>query len=226
MEQILSVFVRLLGAFSQSLLIFVFTLIIAIPLGFLICFGSMSKVSVIKRIVRAFIAVIRGTPLMLQLILVCYAPSMIFEGFSWRVALGQFEYWRLVIAIITFGINYSCYFSEIFRGGICSIPQGQVEAGMVLGLTKGQIFFKVTLLQTVKRIVPPLSNEIITLIKDTSLAQIIMVAELTYTTNEMSRTGGGTLWPLLTAGAFYFIFNAIVTMILSKIEKKLSYIKV
>ncbi|MBQ1956605.1 MAG: amino acid ABC transporter permease [Clostridia bacterium] len=225
MEGFLSDFLRLLGAFSQSLIIFSFTLVIAIPLGVIICSGSMSKVKVLRAIVRGFIAIIRGTPLMLQLILVCYGPSMIFSGFSWRVALGQFEYWRIVIAIMTFGVNYACYFSEIFRGGILSIPQGQTEAGKVLGFTKTQIFFKVTLLQVINRIVPPMSNEIITLVKDTSLAQIIMVAELTYTTNEMSRTSGGSLWPLLAAGAFYFCFNAIVTVILSKLEKKLSYIK-
>jgi len=219
---------ELFQGFSQSLIIFFSTLVFAVPLGFLICFGSMSKLKVLKSITKAIVAVVRGTPLMLQLILVCYGPGLININLSWRVLMNDVDTStvRLIIAVITFSLNYAAYFSEIFRGGIESIPKGQYEAGLVLGMNKRQIFNKVVLMQVIKRIVPPMSNEIITLIKDTSLAQIITVHELTMIADQLVTRNGGALWPLLTAGLIYFVFNAVVTFFLNILEKKLKYIKV
>ena len=227
---ILEMCLSLLKGFGNTVLLFIVTLIIAIPLGLAISFLSMSKVKVIRTIARIFISIIRGTPLMLQLILVFYGPGLLFgaeygvrdiEIFGYCI----FNSGRMIAAMIAFGINYAAYFSEIFRGGIESIPNGQREAGQVLGMTKSQIFSKVIMLQVIKNILPPMSNEIITLVKDTSLARMITVVELTDIAFDMRKERGGTILPLIAAGVFYYIANAIVAFILRKIEKKLSYFR-
>ena len=206
----------LLVGFIETLKIFVVTLLIALPLGLVISFGTMSKIKVLQKICATFVWIIRGTPLMLQLIVVYYGPGLIFgAGAGLSAHLSTY---------ITFGINYACYFSEIFRGGIQSITKGQYEAGYVLGMTKSQIFFKVVLLQVVKRIIPPMSNEIITLVKDTSLARIITYYELIFFAQRYIKNGG-LLWPLFYTAVYYLVFNAILTLIFKKIEKKLSYFK-
>ena len=210
----LPVTLELLGGFGESLKIFALTLIFSIPLGLVICFGSMSRFAPLKLLSRGFVWVIRGTPLMLQLIIIFYGPGLIFEitGLS-----------RFTATIVAFSVNYACYFSEIYRGGIESIPQGQYEAGQVLGMTKAQIFFKVVLLQVVKRIVAPMSNEIITLVKDTSLARIIGIYEIIWAGESFIKKG--LIWPLFYTGAFYLIFSGILTVVLAKLEKKLSYFR-
>ena len=213
----LSISLDLLVGFFETLKIFIVTLLISLPLGLLISFGSMSKLKAIKSIFTTFVWIIRGTPLMLQLIIVYYGPGLVFgpgAGLSAHIS-----------TYITFGINYACYFSEIFRGGIQSISKGQYEAGQVLGMTKSQIFFKVVLLQVIKRIVPPMSNEIITLVKDTSLARIITYYELIYFAQRYIKNGG-LLWPLFYTAVYYLAFTAILTFVFNKIEKKLSYFKV
>ena len=173
----------------------------------------MSKIPPIKWLVKTFVWIIRGTPLMLQIIIVFYGPGLIF---GWDALP------RLVAVLIAFVINYSCYFSEIYRGGIESIPKGQYEAGQVLGMTKSQIFFKVVLFQVIKRIVPPMGNEIITLVKDTSLARVITVTELVKAAENIIAVKG-IIWPLFYVGAFYLIFTALITFLLHLAEKKMNY---
>ena len=188
----------------------------ALPLGLIISFGSMSRFIPLKALCRTFVWIIRGTPLMLQLFVVCYIPSMITHG--------GFKYEsRMTAALIAFIINYAAYFSEIYRGGIEGIPKGQYEAGYVLGMTKRQIFFKVVLLQVIKRIIPPMSNEIITLVKDTSLANFIMVEDIMKIANDFRNQG--LIWPIFYTGAFFLIFCGGLTLIFRFIEKKLDYYK-
>lgn len=211
-----SISLDLLKGFWETLKIFGVTLIIALPLGLIIAFGSMSKLKPLKWLCSTFVWIIRGTPLMLQLIIVYYGPGLIFgigAGLSAHVS-----------TYITFGINYACYFSEIYRGGIQSISASQYEAGRVLGMTKSQIFFKVILLQVVKRIVPPMSNEIITLVKDTSLARIITYYELIFYAQRYIKNGG-LLWPLFYTAVYYLLFTAFLTLLFRYIEKKLDYFK-
>lgn len=210
----LPVTLELLGGFWESLKVFSLTLLFSIPLGLVICFGSMSRFTLLKALSRGFVWIIRGTPLMLQLIIIFYGPGLVFAitGLS-----------RFTATIVAFSINYACYFSEIYRGGIESIPQGQYEAGEVLGMTKSQIFFKVVLLQVVKRIVAPMSNEIITLVKDTSLARIIGIYEIIWAGESFIKKG--LIWPLFYTGAFYLVFSGVLTVALSKLEKKLSYFR-
>lgn len=203
--------------FIETLKIFFVTLLIALPLGLTISFGTMSKVKPIKWIASTFVWIIRGTPLMLQLIIVYYGPGLIFGVGTGLSAIPS--------TFITFGINYACYFSEIFRGGIQSITSGQYEAGRVLGMTKSQIFFKVILLQVIKRIIPPMSNEIITLVKDTSLARIITFYELIFFAQRYIKNGG-LIWPLFYTAVYYLVFTAILTLFFRWLEKKLSYFKV
>ncbi|MBE7011307.1 MAG: amino acid ABC transporter permease [Ruminococcaceae bacterium] len=213
----------LLDGFGTTLEIFFLTLIFALPLGLIISFGSMSKFKVIKWPIKMLIWIIRGTPLMLQIIALFYVPGLLF-GYQYPT-MNLFGYAlspRFVCVLTAFLINYSCYFSEIFRGGIESIPKGQYEAGQVLGLTKIQTFFKVVLMQVVKRIVPPMSNEIITLVKDTSLARVISEVELIWFAQEFARTDG-LIWPLFYSGVFYLVFCGILTLIFGYIEKKLNY---
>jgi polar amino acid transport system permease protein len=207
---------KLLGGFSQNCLLFFITLICALPLGLLISFGSRSRITLLRWLVRTFVWVIRGTPLMLQVLIVFFGPGLIFKASFFP---------RLTAVLIAFIVNYSAYFSEIFRGGIESISKGQYEAGQVLGMTKSQIFFKIILLQVVKRIVPPMSNEIITLIKDTSLARVIAVQEVLMIGGNYA-SGNGLIWPLFYTGVFFLIFSGGLTLIFGYIEKKLNYFKV
>ena len=204
----------LLEGFAESLKVFSLTLLFAIPLGLLICFGSMSKFTPLKALCRGLVWVIRGTPLMLQLIIIFYGPGLIFD-----LPLMP----RFTATIVAFALNYACYFSEIYRGGIESISQGQYEAGQVLGMTKTQIFFKIVLLQVVKRIVTPMSNEIITLVKDTSLARVISIYEIIWAGESFIKKG--LIWPLFYTGAFYLIFNGLLTVLFARLEKKLDYFR-
>ena len=200
--------------FLENCRLFFETLLFSIPLGLLICFGSMSKFKPLRYLIKTFVWIIRGTPLMLQLFIVFYVPGLIF-GIPMRN--------RMLAALIAFVINYGCYFSEIFRGGIESIPKGQYEAGQVLGLTKAQIFFKIVLLQVFKRIVPPMSNEIITLVKDTSLARVIAVGEILMSAERFA--GKGLIWPLFYTGLYFLLFNGLLTILFGYVEKKLNYFK-
>ena len=194
--------------------IFALTLIFALPLGLVVAFGSMSKFTPLRALTRGFVWVIRGTPLMLQLMIIFYGPGLLF---------GLPSMARSTATVVAFTINYACYFSEIYRGGIESIPKGQYEAGQVLGMTKPQIFFKVVLLQVVKRIMAPMSNEVITLVKDTSLARIIGVYEIIWAGESFIKKG--LLWPLFYTGAFYLIFNGVLTILFGYLEKKLDYFR-
>lgn len=210
-----TVTLELLTGFLETFKIFALTLLFALPLGLIISFGSMSKFTPIKAVCKVFVWIIRGTPLMLQLIVVFYGPGLIF-------GLPALE--RFTAVIVTFVINYACYFSEIYRGGIESISKGQYEAGQVLGMTRMQVFFKVVLLQVVKRIVPPMSNEIITLVKDTSLARIIAVYEIIWMAQSFIKSDG-LIWPLFYTAAFYLLFCGVLTLLFGYIEKKLDYFR-
>lgn len=226
---IIEVTLSLLAGFSTTLKIFALTLLFALPLGLIISFGSMSK-SFIKYPIKLFIWIIRGTPLMLQLIVIFYGPGLIGQWAKGLDSVNFFTSWlsswtvpdRFVAVIVAFVINYSCYFSEIYRGGIESISKGQYEACQVLGMTKVQAFFRVVLLQVVKHIVPPMSNEIITLVKDTSLARTIMVYEVIWAGQQFIKSDG-LLWPLFYTGVFYLVFCGLLTIVFGQIEKKLSY---
>ena len=209
----LGVNAQLLGGFKYTLLIFFITLIAAIPLGLPIALGSMSRFKPLRWISRAFVWVIRGTPLMLQIMVVFYVPGLVF-GTPFRS--------RIIAVIIAFIINYAAYFSEIYRGGIESTPVGQYEAGQVLGLTKTQTFFKVVLFQVVKRIMAPMSNEVITLVKDTSLANVIAVGELIMSAQNIVKVYA-IIWPLFYTAIFYLIFCGVLTLLFNALEKKLNY---
>ena len=225
----LSILLELLQGFGVTLALFAVTLILSLPLGLLMAFGSKSKFKPLKYFVRGVIWVIRGTPLMLQILLVSFIPLYLFGIMNKEISIFfgiSTKTLLFVFVAIAFIINYSCYFSEIFRSGIESIPQGQYEAGKVLGMTKRQVFKNVVFMQVVKRIIPPMSNEIITLVKDTSIARMISLVELTDIAFDLRKAQGGGLWPLLAAGLFYYVFNAVVAYILRLVEKKLSYIKV
>lgn len=210
----LTVLTQLLSGFGQTLAIFFLTLLFSIPLGLVICFGSMSKFTPLRRLVRGFVWVIRGTPLMLQLIIIFYGPG---------IMLGMTGMSRFQATIVAFSINYACYFSEIYRGGIKSIPKGQYEAGQVLGMTKRQIFFRVVLLQVIKRITAPMGNEVITLVKDTSLARIIGIYELIWAGESFIKKG--LIWPLFFTGVFYLVFSGVLTIVVDKLDEKLGYFR-
>ena len=190
------------------------TLLFALPRGLLICFGSMSRFSPLRWLVKTFVWIVRGSPLMLQIMIVYYGPGLLFD-------LPLLP--RFTAALVTFAINYACYFSEIYRGGIQSIPRGQYEAGQVLGMTRSQIFFKITLLQLVKRIVPPMGNEFITLVKDTALVRVILVYEIIWMGESYIKKG--MIWPLFYTAVFYLAANGLLTLLLNWFEKKLSYFK-
>ncbi len=211
--------------FVPTLKLFAVTLAGALPLGLLVAFGSMSRLAPLKWLTRTVVWIIRGTPLMLQLMLLFYVPGMVLKnGSPWPGG----EAGRFWAASIAFIINYSCYFSEIYRGGIQGVPAGQQEAGMVLGLSKSQIFFRVTLLQMLKRIVPPMSNEIITLVKDTSIARVISLQEIIwagYAFMKGSHGYKGLIWPLFFTGVYYLAFNGLLTLLFGQIEKKLGYFR-
>ena len=210
----LPVTLELLGGFWESLKVFTLTLVFSIPLGLVVCFGSMSKFKPLRWLTRTFVWIIRGTPLMLQLIIIFYGPGLMF---------GLPAMPRFTATIVAFAINYACYFSEIYRGGIESIPVGQYEAGQVLGMTKQQIFFKVVLLQVVKRILAPMSNEVITLVKDTSLARVIGIYEIIWAGESFIKKG--LIWPLFYTAVFYLAFCGLLTLLFGYIEKKLDYYK-
>ena len=216
-----TVLLSLSEGFVKSLEVFFLTLIGAIPLGLLISLGSMSKFKPLSFVIKVIVWIVRGSPLMLQLLIIYFGPGLIFGNNWW----GSGSTGRFVAAMVAFIFNYACYFSEIFRGGIEGIPQGQYEAGEVLGMTKTQIFFKVILMQVVKRIVPPMGNEVITLIKDTSLVRVISVYELMWNGQSFIKSSG-LIWPLFFTGVFYLAFNGIVTLLLGYAEKKLDYFKV
>ena len=205
---------QLLEGFWETLKVFSLTLLFSLPLGLVVSFGSMSKFTPLRALVKGFVWIIRGTPLMLQLIIIFYGPGLMF---------GLPAMPRFTATILAFSINYACYFSEIYRGGIESIPKGQYEAGQVLGMTKSQIFFKVVLLQVIKRILAPISNEVITLVKDTSLARIIGIYEIIWAGESFIKKG--LIWPLFYTGAFYLIFSGLLTILFAKLEKKLDYFR-
>ena len=214
MQLFIKVTLSLLEGLGTTLKIFGLTLVMALPLGLIISLGSMSKFKVIKYPIKTLIWIIRGTPLMLQLIVFGLGPGLLgIRGMNMFVAV-----------IIAFVLNYACYFAEIFRGGIESIPKGQYEAGAVLGLTKTQVFFKVVLLQVIKRIIPPMGNEFLTLVKDTSLANTIMIYEITWNAKRMMNSEH-ILWPLFYSGLFYLLLCGILTLIFNHLEKKLDYYK-
>ena len=206
--------VAMLEGSVTTLQMFVLTLLFALPLGLIISFGSMSRFSPLRWLTKTFVWIIRGSPLMLQILIVFYGPGLLF---GWK-ALPRFT-----AALVTFVINYACYFSEIYRGGIQGVPKGQQEAGQVLGMTKSQIFFKVTLLQVVKRIVPPMGNEFITLVKDTSLVRVISVYEIIWVGESFIKKG--MIWPLFYCIVFYLLFSGALTLALGWFERKLSYFK-
>ena len=210
--------------FAQTLKLFFVTLLGALPLGLVISFGSMSTFKPLKWLTRMFVGLIRGTPLMIQLLIFFYFPGLVLKKNIW----GSGEAGRFLAASIAFIINYACYFSEIYRGGIQGIPQGQEEAGLVLGMTPGQIFFRVKLLQMIKRIVPPISNEIITLVKDTSLARIISLQEIIWAGQAFMKGSqgiSGAIWPLFFTGVYYLVWNGVMSWGLGRLEKKLEYFK-
>ncbi len=235
--EFLQITLDLLGGFGLTCLLFFLTLLFAIPLGLALSFGSMSKVKAVKKITRVFIWIIRGIPLMLLICMIYYLPGLLgkpgtinvfdsmdrfFTGLAGSSEL--LYYGRFLAVLIAFVINYSCYFSEIFRGGIESISQGQYEAGQVLGLTQGQIFRKIVLKQVIKRILPPMSNEIITLVKDTALANVIAIPEIIKCAKDMAATDA-LIWPLFYTAVFYLLFVGLVTILLGYAEKRLSYFK-
>ena len=229
MDDFWQVTLKLLGGFSSSVFLFLFTLLLSLPLGLLMCFGAMSRFAPLKYLTKAIVLVLRGTPLMLQIFVIFYVPGLLF-GFQWPSLGTGNVYWdntfstRFFAALAAFVINYAAYFSEIYRGGIQSIPKGQYEAAMVLGMSKKDMFFKVILLQMVKRIIPPMGNEVVTLVKDTSLANVIAVSELMFHAQQL--LNAGLIYPIFYAGAFYFLFNAVVSFGLRKVEQRLDYIKV
>lgn len=223
-EQFPIVFNALNIGFLQTLKLFLITLAGSIPLGLIISFGSMSRFKPISAFSKTLVWVVRGTPLMIQLLIVYYFPGLVLHNPIW----GGDESGRFLAAAVAFILNYACYFSEIYRGGIQGVPHGQQEAGQVLGLSKTQIFFKITLLQMIKRIVPPMSNEIITLVKDTSLARIIALQEIIWAGQSFMKGSqgiSGQIWPLFFTGIYYLAFSGILTVLFNKLEKKLDYFK-
>ena len=210
----LSVTLTLLEGLVVTLELFGLTLLFALPLGLVISFGSMSRCTPLRRVVKTIVWVVRGTPLMLQIMVVFYGPGLMFD-------LPLLP--RFTAAVVTFVINYACYFSEIYRGGIQGVPVGQREAGLVLGMTKTQIFFKVTLLQIIKHIVPPMGNEFITLVKDTALVRVISVYEIIWMGETYIKKG--MIWPLFYTAVFYLLINGILTLLLGWLEKKMDYFR-
>ena len=224
MEQMPIVVNALNVGFLQTLKLFFVTLLGAFPLGLIIAFGSMSKFKPLSVLVKIIVWIVRGTPLMIQLLIIYYFPGLVLHNPIW----GGGEAGRFAAASVAFIFNYSCDFSEIYRGGIQGVPVGQQEAGLVLGMTKSQIFFKVTLLQMIKRIVPPMSNEIITLVKDTSLARIIALQEIIWAGQAFMKGSNGIsgqIWPLFFTAVYYLVFNGLLTVLLGKLEEKLNYFR-
>ena len=224
MEQMPIVVHALNIGFIQTLKLFFVTLIGAFPLGLVIAFGSMSGFRPLSYLAKLVVWIIRGTPLMIQLLIIYYFPGLVLHNPIW----GSGESGRFLAASVSFILNYACYFSEIYRGGIQGVPEGQEEAGLVLGMTKSQIFFRITLLQMIKRIVPPMSNEIITLVKDTSRARIIALQEIIWAGQAFMKGSygiSGAIWPLFFTAVYYLIFNGILTVALGRLEEKLNYFR-
>ena len=224
MEQLPVVIKSLNIGFLQTLKLFFVTLLGALPLGLIISFGSMSRFKPLSYFTQIIVWIVRGTPLMIQLLIIYYMPGLVFQTPIW----GSGENGRFLASALAFIFNYACYFSEIYRGGILSVPVGQEEAGLVLGMTKRQIFFRIKLLQMVKRIVPPMSNEIMTLVKDTSLARIIALQEIIWAGQAFMKGShgiSGAIWPLFFTAIYYLIFNGIMTILLGRFEKKLEYFR-
>lgn len=215
-----TVTLSLLAGMGQLLKLFFLTLLLSLPLGLLIAFALRSRCKPVSWLFNVIVWIIRGTPLMLQLVIIFYGPGKWFDFNLW----GYFSDGRMAACVIAFVINYACYFAVIYKGGIESVPIGQQEAGQVLGMTKSQIFFKVTLLQMVKRIVPPMSNEVITLVKDTSLAKTISIMELIMT-GESYMKSAGIVWPLFYTAVFYLAFVGVLTLLFNYAERKLSYFR-
>lgn len=214
-----TVTLSLLGGMGQLLKLFFLTLLFSLPLGLLIAFALRSRCKPVSWLFNVIVWIIRGTPLMLQLIIIFYGPGKWFNNNIWA----SFNDPRMAACVIAFVINYACYFAVIYRGGIESVPVGQQEAGQVLGMTKGQIFFKITLLQMVKRILPPMSNEVITLVKDTSLANVIANKEIIMMAKEYSAKG--LIWPLFSTAIFFLVFVGALTLLLDWAEKKMDYFR-
>lgn len=224
LEQMPIVLPALNAGFLQTLKLFVVTLVGSLPLGLVIAFGAMSKFKPLSLFTKLVIWIIRGTPLMIQLLIIYYFPGLVLKNPIW----GSGESGRFLAASVAFIFNYACYFAEIYRGGIQSVPVGQEEAGLVLGMTKSQIFFQVKLLQMVKRIVPPVSNEIITLVKDTSLSRIIALQEVIWAGQAFMKGSqgiAGAIWPLFFTAVYYLMFSGILTVLLGKLEQKLDYFR-
>ena len=224
LEQMPIVLPALNVGFLQTLKLFAVTLVGALPLGLVIAFGAMSKFKPLSLFTKLVIWIIRGTPLMIQLLIIYYFPGLVLKNPIW----GSGESGRFLAASVAFIFNYACYFAEIYRGGIQSVPIGQDEAGLVLGMTKTQIFFKVKLLQMIKRIVPPVSNEIITLVKDTSLSRIIALQEVIWAGQAFMKGSqgiSGAIWPLFFTAVYYLIFSGILTVLLGKLERKLDFFR-
>ena len=223
-EQLPIVFASLNTGFLQTLRLFLVTLAGAVPLGMLLAVGELSRLKLLRTIIKTLVWIIRGSPLMIQLLIIFYFPGLVFKTTLW----GSGENGRFAAAAVAFIINYACYFCEIFRGGIQGIPVGQEEAGLVLGMKPVQIFFRVKLLQVLKAILPPMSNEIITLVKDTSLARIIALQEIIWAGQSFlkgSQGISGVIWPLFFTGIYYLVFTGILTILFAKLEKKLSYFR-
>ena len=216
-----STLIQLLQGFKFTFGIFFFTLIFSIPLGLLVSKGRMSKIKIVSLIFQLYISVLRGTPLMLQLLLVYFGPYYIFGVNLGSIQLGPFNY-RFIATIVAFSLNYAAYFAEIFRGGIQSMSKGQYEAATVLGFSKMQTYFKIILPQVVKRVLPSVSNEIITLVKDTSLAQVLSVTEM-FMKASAAASAQVSVIPFIVAGAFYYVTNLIIEQILNRVEKSMSY---
>ncbi|MDD6642899.1 MAG: amino acid ABC transporter permease [Firmicutes bacterium] len=216
-----TVLTALCEGFLRTLELFALTLLGALPFGLVIVFGSMSRFKPLSLFTRFIVWVVRGTPLMLQLLIIYYGPGLLFGVQLW----GGGTAGRYTAALTAFIFNYACYFSEIYRGGIEAIPKGQTEAGQVLGMSRSQIFFRVTLLQVIKRILPPISNEVITLVKDTSLARVILVYEIIWEGQSFIRSDG-LIWPLFCTGLFYLVFTGILTLLFSRLERRLNYFRV
>ena len=224
LEQMPIVLPALNAGFIQTLKLFIVTLVGALPLGLIIAFGAMSKFKPLSLFTKLIIWIIRGTPLMIQLLIIYYFPGLVLKNPIW----GSGESGRFLAASVAFIFNYACYFAEIYRGGIQSVPVGQEEAGLVLGMTKTQIFFRVKLLQMIKRIVPPVSNEIITLVKDTSLSRIIALQEVIWAGQAFMKGSqgiSGAIWPLFFTAVYYLVFSGILTVLLGKLEQKLDYFR-
>ena len=222
-QEFQTVVAALNSGFLKTLQLFFITIIGAVPLGLVISFGSMSRFTPLRWLTRTLVWIIRGTPLVLQIITIFYVPGMK-DLFTWPSG----ENGRMTAVCVAFVINYACYFSEIYRGGIQGVPVGQQEAGLVLGMTKSQIFFKVTLLQMIKRIVPPMSNEVITLVKDTSLARVIALQEVIWMGESFMKGNqgySGLVWPLFFTAVYYLVFTGVVTVLLDRLEKKLGYFR-